>query len=132
MFALASLDRIRTLDRQRIVRDVPGWRLAAPVFSLLAGLYAQVERRAASRLVITRRSGFELLATPDGGAEPRDTLQAAYGEAFLIFPSEAPGDTGRASSRRSGTPTRRSSRRWRSTPPPARRCSPPIPASRCR
>ncbi len=94
VFALASLDRIRTRDRQRMVRDVPGWRLAAPVFSLLAGLYAQVERRAASRLVISRRAGFELLATPDGGAEPRDTLEAAYGEAFLIFPSQAPADTG--------------------------------------
>lgn len=94
VFALASLDRIRTLDRQRTVRDVPGWRLTAPIFSLVAGLYAQVERRAASRLVITRRSGFELLATPDGGAEPIDTSRAVHGEAFLAFPAEAGGDQG--------------------------------------
>lgn len=94
VFALASLDRIRTRDRQRTVRDVRGWRLTAPIFSLLAGLYAQVERCAASRLVITRRTGFELVATTDGGAEPRDTLETAYGEAFLIFPARPPGHTG--------------------------------------
>lgn len=94
VFALASLDRIHTLDRQRTVRDVPGWRLTAPIFSLLAGLYAQVERRAASRLVITRRSGFELFATGDAGAEPRDTSRTVQGEAFLVFPPEAGGDTG--------------------------------------
>jgi hypothetical protein len=84
---LSSLDRLRTLREDgELDRDVPGWDLAAPVFSLVAGLHAQVERRAASRLVLSRQPGFELVAAP-GGVEPRDAANAVQGEAALLFDS---------------------------------------------
>lgn len=86
VFGLSSLDRLRTRDRRgELVRDLPAWRLAAPVFALLAGLHAQVERRAASRLVISRLPGFEL-AEGEEGPLPVDSTGAVYGEAFLLLP----------------------------------------------
>lgn len=86
VFALASLDRLRTRDeRGDVVRDVPGWRLAMPVFSLLAGLHGQVERRAASRLVLSRLPGFELVV--GGGVEHPAAPEIAQGEAFVLFPA---------------------------------------------
>jgi hypothetical protein len=86
VFALASLDRLRTrTERRGVVRDVPGWRLAFPVFSLLAGLHAQVGRRAATRLVLSRRPGFEAVVS-DGGADHRDAPDVVQGEALLLLP----------------------------------------------
>jgi hypothetical protein len=86
LFALASQDRLRTRDGGRVVRDVPGWALAAPIFSLLAGLHAQLERREASRLVVSRSPGFEVVR--EGGApSTRDTEDVVHGEAALLFPS---------------------------------------------
>jgi hypothetical protein len=86
-FALASLDRLRTRREDgEVVRDVPGWGLTAPIFSLVAGLHAQVERRAASRLVLSRQPGFELVAARDG-VRPRDAADAVQGEAALLFDS---------------------------------------------
>jgi hypothetical protein len=85
VIGLATLDRLRTRsERGDVVRDVPGWELTAPVFSLLAGLYAQVEGRAASRLVLSRQPGFELLA---GDPDHRDAPDRALAEAFVVFPS---------------------------------------------
>jgi hypothetical protein len=85
VLVFGSLDRLRVRDRGRLVREVPGWRLGFPVFSLLAGLHAQLERRAASRLVLARRHGFEI--SIDGGEEllerESDTVQ---GELSLAFP----------------------------------------------
>ena len=84
-FALASLDRLRTRTEQGdIVRDVPGWRLGFPVFSMLAGLHAQVERRAASRLVVSRQPGFEAVVS-EGAAGHRDAPDLVQGEALLLF-----------------------------------------------
>lgn len=83
-FALSSLDRLRARSAAgEVRRDVPGWDLAAPVFSAVAALYAQVERRAATRLVLARQAGFELVAAPDGGT--RDALDTVQGEAVLLF-----------------------------------------------
>lgn len=83
--ALASLDRLRTRGAAgEIVRDVPGWDLTAPVFSLLAGLVAQVERRAAARLLVARHPGFELVTSGDG-AEPRESADLLHGEGFVAF-----------------------------------------------
>lgn len=93
VFALSTLDRLRTRDRRgEVVRDVPAWRLAAPVFTALAALHAQVERRAASRLVIARLPGFELREGEDGPG-PVESSGAVYGEAFLLVPPprSAPG-----------------------------------------
>lgn len=91
-FVLSSLDRLRTRREDgAIVRDVPGWALTAPVFSLLAGLFAQVERRAAARLVLSRQRGFELVAAADG-ARPRDAADTVQGEAALVF--DSPRDPG--------------------------------------
>ncbi len=94
LFALASLDRIRTRsDAGEVVRDVPGWRLALPMLSVVAGLHAQVERRAARRIVVSRQPGFEVIE--GGHPEHRDAPESAYGEAFLVFaPANAPGDAG--------------------------------------
>jgi hypothetical protein len=84
-FALASLDRLRTRTAGGdVVRDVPGWRLGFPVFSLLAGLHAQVERRAATRLVVSRQAGFETVVSA-GAAHHRDVPDAVQGEALLLF-----------------------------------------------
>jgi len=95
-FALASLDRLRTRTGSGdIVRDVPGWRLVCPVFSMLAGLHAQVERRAASRLVISRQPGFEAVVS-EGGAGHRDAPDLVQGEALLLF-SRARASAGGAS-----------------------------------
>jgi hypothetical protein len=86
---LSSLDRLRTVGEDgAVVRDVPGWDLTAPVFSLVAGLHAQVDRRAASRLVLSRQPGFELVAAP-GAVEPRDAAGAVQGEAALLFDASA-------------------------------------------
>lgn len=95
VFGLASLDRLRTCtERGEVVRDVPGWDLAAPIFSLLAELHAQVERRAASRLVMSQQPGFELVLGA-GDPEHRDAPDIALGEAFLLFPpAREGGETG--------------------------------------
>jgi hypothetical protein len=95
VFALASLDRLRTRDgRGEIVRDVPGWSLTVPIFSLLAGLHAQVERRAAARLVVSRQPGFERIAH-GGVVEHRDAQDTVQGEALLLFPpAGTPAGTG--------------------------------------
>jgi hypothetical protein len=86
LFALASQDRLRTRDGGGVVRDVPGWALAAPIFSLLAGLHAQLDRREASRLVVARSPGFEVVR--QGGApSTRDTDDVVHGEAALLFPA---------------------------------------------
>jgi hypothetical protein len=84
LFVLATLDRIRTREAGRVIRDVPGWRLAMPIFSALAGLHAQLDRRAASRLVVARQPGFELVRE-GSGLEPRDADDVAHGEALLLF-----------------------------------------------
>jgi hypothetical protein len=84
VFVLASLDRLRTREGSRVRRDVPGWRLAAPVFSALAGLHAQLDRRAATRLVVARQPGFELVRD-DAGVAPRDAEDVVQGEALLAF-----------------------------------------------
>jgi hypothetical protein len=85
VFTLASLDRLRTrTERDDVVRDVPGWRLAFPVFSLVAGLHAQVERRAATRLVVSRQPGFETVVSA-GAVDHRDARDAVHGEALLLF-----------------------------------------------
>jgi hypothetical protein len=97
VLALSSLDRLRTrTERGEVVRDVPGWRLGVPIFSLLAGLHAQVERRAASRLVVSRQPGFEQVVS-DGAAGHRDAPDTVQGEALVLFsPSHAaPGDAAR-------------------------------------
>lgn len=89
---LASLDRLRQRRAAPgggagpgdLERDVPGWRLAAPAFGALASLYAQVERRAASRLVLARRPGFELLRSGEEVSEG-ETSATVQGEAYLVF-----------------------------------------------
>jgi hypothetical protein len=86
VFGVASLDRLRTLTRSgALVRDVPGWSLALPAFSAIAGLHAQVERRAASRVVVSRLPGFETFET-SGAGEQRDAAEVALGEGFVSFP----------------------------------------------
>jgi hypothetical protein len=87
VFGVASLDRLRTqaLDGE-VARDVPGWQLSVPMFSTLSGLHAQVERRAASRIVVSRLPGFETVRSDDG--EHRDAPELALGEGFVLFPGE--------------------------------------------
>jgi hypothetical protein len=92
LFSLASQDRLRTREDGRVVRDVPGWTLASPIFSLLAGLHAQLDRRQAARLVLARATGFEVVRE-DGGPTCRDAVELAQGEASLLF-SAADGCSG--------------------------------------
>jgi hypothetical protein len=95
-FALATLDRLRARGKVgAVVRDVPGWRLAVPLFSAIAALYAQVERCAATRLVVARQAGFELFAS-EGGADSRDAPDLVQADAVLLF-------SGEGSSPRAGT-----------------------------
>jgi hypothetical protein len=86
LLVLSSQDRLRTVEGGRVRREVPGWRLAAPVFSALAALHAQLDRRAASRLVVTRQRGFEVVR---GGEAllTRDADEIVHGEALLAFTS---------------------------------------------
>jgi hypothetical protein len=95
VFGLASLDRLRTrTESGELVRDVPGWNLATPAFSAVAGLHAQVERRAATRILISRLPGFETVGTDAGGH--RDAPEVTCGEGFLLFPGSNGGDEGAA------------------------------------
>jgi hypothetical protein len=84
VFVLASLDRLRTREGGQVRRDVPGWRLTAPVFAAIAGLHAQLDRRAASRLVVARQPGFELVRD-EAGVAARDAGDVVQGEALLPF-----------------------------------------------
>lgn len=84
VLVLTSLDRLRTRRGGALVRDVPGWALARQVFSAIAGLHAQVDRRAAVQLVLARQPGFELAA--DGEAtSARDAADVSQGEALVAF-----------------------------------------------
>lgn len=92
VFGVASLDRLRTrAESGELLRDVPGWSLVVPPFSVIAGLHAQVERRAATRVVVSRLPGFEATAA----GEARDAPDLAFGEAFVAF-STGHGDRERA------------------------------------
>lgn len=87
-FAISTLDRLRARAADgEVVRDVPGWRLALPLFSAIAALHAQVERCAAARLVVTRQPGFELVAS-DEGAGHRDAPDLVQADAVLLFPGD--------------------------------------------
>lgn len=90
--ALSSLDRLRArAEDGAVVRDVPGWRLGAAALALVAGLDAQVERRSATRLVLSRQPGFEVVLS-GGRAEHRDAPDAVLGEAVVALsrPGAAP------------------------------------------
>ena len=65
-------------------RDVPAWRIARPVFSAIAALGAQLGRRSASRLVVSRRRGFETVHV-GGAPERRASDGAVQGEAVLLL-----------------------------------------------
>lgn len=84
LFALASQDRLRTRQDGGLVRDVPGWTLATPILALLAGLHAQLDRRVASRLVVARGPGFEVVRE-EGAPAIRDSADVVQGEAALLF-----------------------------------------------
>ncbi len=94
--ALASLDRLRTrTEDDDLVRDVPGWRLGFPIFSLLAGLHAQVERRAATRILVSRQPGFEAVIS-GRTVDHRDAPDVVQGDALLLF-ARTPASGGGAS-----------------------------------
>lgn len=85
VLGLSTLDRLLVRDgAEAPLRDVPGWRLGASLLTTLAGLHAQLERRALRRLVLSRQPGFEQAAA---AGEPawRDTAEAVQGEALLLF-----------------------------------------------
>ena len=85
VFALSTLDRLRTrTDRGDVVRDVPGWELGFPVFSLLAALHARVNRRAVTRLRVSRQPGFEQIVS-DGAAAHRDAPDTVQAEVLALF-----------------------------------------------
>lgn len=96
VLVLTSLDRLRLRRGGRRLRDVPGWALAREVFSALAAVHAQVDRRAAVQLVLARRPGFELVEEGDA-PEPRDVDDVTEGEALLAF--GPPGGCGSAARR---------------------------------
>jgi hypothetical protein len=84
VLVLSSLDRLRSRRGERLVRDVPGWALSRQLFSTLAALHAQVDRRAAVQLVVSRQPGFEL-DLGEGDPEPRDAPGVSQGEALVAF-----------------------------------------------
>jgi hypothetical protein len=96
VLVLTSQDRLRSRRDGRRVRDVPGWALAREVFSTIAALHAQVERRVAVQLVVARQPGFELVEDGDAPG-PHDTADVTGGEALLAF--GAPGGCGSAARR---------------------------------
>ena len=84
VLVLTSLDRLRSRSAGGLLRDVPGWSMTLPVFSTLAGLHAQVERRTAVQLLVATQPGFELVE--DGPAmRPRDAADVTQGEGYLAF-----------------------------------------------
>jgi hypothetical protein len=66
------------------IRDVPGWRLALPLLTTLAGLHALIEKRTLGRILLTRQPGFELRLASH---EPAwvDTEDAVHAEAMLLL-----------------------------------------------
>ncbi len=92
LITMSSLDRLRQRSdpgsdgaaQPAVLRDVPGWELTAAIFSAFAGLHAQVERRTATRLVLTRQPGFELVGVGER-VVPHETAEACLGEALLLF-----------------------------------------------
>lgn len=85
VLALSTLDRLRTrTDRGDVVRDVPGWELGFPVFSLLAALHAQVDRRAVTRLRVSRQPGFEQILSDEAAAH-RDAPATVQAEVLALF-----------------------------------------------
>lgn len=96
VLVVTSLDRLRARAAGGLLRDVPGWSTTAPVFSALAALHAQVERRAAVQLVVATQPGFELVE--EGAAMcPRDAADVTQGEGYLAF--APPGGCGGAARR---------------------------------
>ncbi len=98
---LSTLDRLRwryaedwtgaspplgTVRRRRgdRTRDVPAWALAWPVFSLLAALVAQVERRPASRLIQGVQPGFDVVHRGETVAH-EDADDVLHRELLLLF-----------------------------------------------
>jgi hypothetical protein len=85
VMALAALDRIVVRGPDGApVRDVPGWGLAVPLLTTLAGVHALIEQRILARILLTRQPGFELrLASPEPTwAESSDAVHA---EALLLL-----------------------------------------------
>jgi hypothetical protein len=105
--AMAALDRCRTVAGEdwngdsyplgRIrrrggeqLRDVPGWDLTRPVFAALAGLGAQLGQRSATRLVVTRQPGFEMVRLGNR-CQLEDCDAVVQGEALVLLGGSAGG-----------------------------------------
>jgi hypothetical protein len=82
--AMAALDRSRSRRGPERLRDVPGWALTRPAFAALTGVGAQLGRRCATRLVVTRQHGFELVDEGDGW-RIEDCGDVVQGEALVLL-----------------------------------------------
>jgi len=85
VIGLSALDRlVAREDGGATIRDVPGWRLGASLFTTIAGLHAQIHRHAVRRILLTRQQGLELVLSGSefGWRDTDDTVQA---EAALVF-----------------------------------------------
>lgn len=95
VIGLSALDRlVAREDGGATLRDVPGWRLGTSLFTALAGLHAQIYRRAVRRILLTRQQGLELVLS-GSEFEWRDTDDRVQAEAALVFGiSKAPPSVG--------------------------------------
>jgi hypothetical protein len=90
VLTLSALDRARTRSasaragRRAIVRDVPAWTLALPLFTAIAGLHSQVDRMTATRLVVTSQPGFEIVEDGER-SEAHETTEARQGDGHLVL-----------------------------------------------
>lgn len=82
---LSALDRLLAREESgATIRDVPGWRLGTPLLTTLAGIHAQIDRRTARRILLSRQSGLELVVAGDQ-FRWRDTDETIQAEVALLF-----------------------------------------------
>ncbi len=85
MITYDSLQTLRTRDRDRIIREVPGWRLGYPLFDRLAMLYAFFSKQTPNRYGAIRAPGFEVVSDPTGQSRCRDNSDLRQLSASLLF-----------------------------------------------
>jgi len=68
-----------------VLRDVPAWDLALPLFDRLAGLFSHQLRQPPRRLVVRREQGFEGISGVDGTSTCVEADDVALTTAYLLF-----------------------------------------------
>lgn len=87
MITYDSLQSLRTRERERdrITREVPGWRLGYPLFDRLAMLYVFFSKRIPFRYGAIQAPGFEVVTDATGQSRCRDNSSLRQLSASLLF-----------------------------------------------